>query len=322
MRVENRDRVDACERTDLTDSADKIRCAFKPRTKNLREGRRDSPHYRRWKTKEALKVNINVTSKRTFQPGQYNDTNFQGACGDTGSQGTVIGVNQAKAYCKMTGQRYNLQRSQTRYKFGDGCRNRFGAMEIRLPTPNGSYVPIITDVVQADIPLLLGLDFLRKERLLLNYLTNELESWDYNWQLPLTDKFGHVFVEWRRLSRVLYTKAELQRLHLHFFHPSVGKLFNLLKRARPERADTDVRQMLEEITKACEECRNYSVKPFRFRAAFPPEHVIFNHEIALDLMWLEGQPVLHIVDTHTHFQNAIVIKSKSTRDVWDAFIEG
>lgn len=80
--------------------------------------------------------------------------------------------------------------------------------------------------------------------------------------------------------------------------------------------------MLEQITRASDECRNYSVKPFRLRAALPPEPVIFNHEIVLELIWLDGQPVLQIVDTHIQFQNAIVLKIKSTRDVWDAFIEG
>ena len=43
-------------------------------------------------------------------------------------------------------------------------------MEIRLSIPNGSYLPIIAD---GDIPLLVGLDFMRRERLLLYCLTNE-----------------------------------------------------------------------------------------------------------------------------------------------------
>ena len=284
--------------------------------------KRSIPNFEGWITKEVCQVSVNSTTSSTFESCQYNDRQFQGACGDNGSQGTVIGVKQAKAYCKMTGKRYVLQRSKTRYKFGDGCRNSFGALEIRLTIPHGGYLPIIADVVDADIPLLLGLDLLRQERLLLNYITNELESWSYGWWLPLVNKFGHVFVEWRKPSRVLYTKAELQRLHLRFFHPSVGKLYNLLKRARPKDTNNNVYKILEDITRACNECRNHAVKPFRFRAAFTPERVIFNHELALDLMWLEGQPILHIVDTHTHFQNAIVLKSKSTRDIWDAFVEG
>lgn len=32
-------------------------------------------------------------------------------------------------------------------------------------------------------------------------------------------------------------------------------------------------------------------------------------------------PILHIIDGHTHFQNALLLKGESARHVWDAFIE-
>lgn len=105
------------------------------------------------------------------------------------------------------------------------------------------------------------------------------------------------------------------------FHPSLQKLFNLLKRAKPKKADNDVYKILQDIPRACEGCRNHFVRPFRFRAALPPDQVVFNHEVAIDLMWLEGNPTLHVVDTHTHFQNTVVLRSRSTRDIWDGFVE-
>ena len=80
------------------------------------------------------------------------------------------------------------------HKFGDGFRNGLGNLDMRLSKPNGRHIPIFADVVQADIQLLLGLDFLRQEVLLLNYLENRLESWAFRWNMPLTDKFGHIFV--------------------------------------------------------------------------------------------------------------------------------
>lgn len=71
----------------------------------------------------------------------------------------------------------------------------YPAIELKLPTRNGRYIPLFTGVVETDISLLFGLDFLHKDRLLLNYQTNGLESSDYNWQLPLTYKFGNMFME-------------------------------------------------------------------------------------------------------------------------------
>lgn len=39
-------------------------------------------------------------------------------------------------------------------------------------------------------------------------------------------------------------------------------------------------------------------------------------------MWLNGNPLLHIVDTQTRFQNAILFKREYAKDVWDEFVEG
>lgn len=41
----------------------------------------------------------------------------------------------------------------------------------------------------------------------------------------------------------------------------------------------------------------------------------------MDLKWVEGNPILNIVDTHKHFQNATVIRSKRAEDLRFAFVE-
>lgn len=45
-----------------------------------------------------LKVNFNGGKRKSFNPDQCEDVTFQGGCGDTGSQGSVIGFKQAKSY--------------------------------------------------------------------------------------------------------------------------------------------------------------------------------------------------------------------------------
>lgn len=78
--------------------------------------------------------------------------------------------------------------------------------------------------------------------------------------------------------------------------------------------------------------RNASVvkksTPRRFKVSLLDDKIIFNGFVALDLMWLDIHkkrkrkvPLLHIVDTQTHFQNAVFLKGESVRDVWDGFIE-
>lgn len=86
---------------------------------------------------------------------------------------------------------------------------------------------------------------------------------------------------------IRFTKPELDKLHLHFFHPSTGKLFNLLKRVNPKDTNDSVKQVLDDIAKACSTCSEYHSSPFHFRAAIPPDELIFHHALAIDLIWLK-----------------------------------
>lgn len=130
----------------------------------------------------------------------------------------------------------NLTPSSTTFRFGDGKYESLGKLAIRIPTPNKSYIPLLIDVVSADVPHLLGLDRLDEEQIVPNNVTNQLEKDDGSWTMPITRKRGHLFMTWGS-STVLFTKYELQKLHRHLYHPSSNKLFNLIKRARPDQAD-------------------------------------------------------------------------------------
>lgn len=203
--------------------------------------------------------------------------------------------------------------------FGDSLYASLGHIDIRMPTPDGSYLAFAADVVDADIPLLLGLDVMDRESLVAGNVSNVLISRRHNWRLPITRQHHHLYIKWTT-SQPLYTRAELKKLHLHFFHPSARKLFNLLKRVDPRQTSGDTLSVLENISKSCRTCVVHSPGPHRFRVSFPRSACVFNHELALDLMWLEGQPVLHVVDLHTHFSSAIFLQGKTTAAVWKAFL--
>lgn len=47
---------------------------------------------------------------------------------------------------------------------------------------------------------------------------------------------------------------------------------------------------------------------------------MFNHEKAMYLLWIENAKVLHVVDTHTMFQNAVFINGKSSKDLRESFL--
>lgn len=129
-----------------------------------------------------------------------------------------------------------------------------------------------------------------------------------------------MFIVWG-LESVRFTKTELQKLQLHFFHPNVQKLHNLLRKARQDEVYAKTRRTLEEIADSCRNCRSHRSNPYRIRVPIPENEVKFNHEVAVDLMLLEGNQLVHVLDTQTRFQNAVLLKEESARDVWDAFVE-
>lgn len=88
------------------------------------------------------------------------------------------------------------------------------------------------------------------------------------------------------------------------------KHLSLLQRATRERISTGARAPSDDFTKTCTYCREFSVPPFFFRPSFPPEDILFNHEIAVDILWLEGRPVLHVVCNGTNFQVASALRLK------------
>lgn len=156
---------------------------------------------------------------------------------------------------------------------------------------------------------------------LIPYLgTNTLRCGSTSWNLPIFYSQGHAFII-LTISTTFFTRTELTRLHSHFFHPSAEKLSKLLRRAHPVKATTGVKEMLQQITIACKNFGDYSSRHYRFRVSMPPKEIIFNHEVSIDLLWLDIQPVLRVVCTHTHPGNAVWIKSKTAERIWKTFVE-
>lgn len=241
-----------------------------------------------------------------------------------GATRTCIGWQQAKAYAREHKERLRLTKSEYAFRFGDGLYMSQGVLSVCLPTLDGSFILVRADVVHADVPLLIGLDFLDEEKLVANNVDNVLESRKHGWKMPLTRRGGHLFLKWDT-SPTLHTRRELKKLHHQFWNPSAGKLYNLLKRAKSEDTSAETQEVIEQISSACDTCAKYGKGPHRFRVSLPEGGCVFNRTLALDLMWLKGKPALHVVDDMSididnHFSAAIFLPSKSTKDIWHCFI--
>ena len=184
--------------------------------------------------------------------------------------------------------------------------------------PSGLKI-IKADVVDANIPLLIGLDILDEYGWNVLTVQNQLHSVAEGWKMNLSRRGGHVIAKWDEFFDEFYSREQLQKLHLHFMHPSSEKLLNLLRRAKPEEVDDETKRVLKDITDAFHACQTYSTRPITFQVRFPDE-VVFNKEIRVDIMYLNGIPVLSIVDAGTNFMSARFLTRVNTETVWNTFL--
>ena len=123
---------------------------------------------------------------------------FLGACIDTGAQKSVIGVEQARAYCQFMNVQYEPERMERwmSFKFGNTRHTGLGELEVRMPVDNTYFLSIWIQVVDVNVPLLLGLDLQDAFSMNVDASRDVLRSEERGWSFDLVRKFGHLHVEW------------------------------------------------------------------------------------------------------------------------------
>lgn len=142
------------------------------------------------------------------------------------------------------------------------------------------------------------------------------------WYIPMWRvASNHLYVGVGAPHQTCFTKAQLMKLHKQFFHPSSQKLFNLIKRARPEMATPEILQTIMELSRRCDPCQRIQLAPYRFRVSFGTENIRFNERVLMDVLFLNSKPVLHIVDEGTRFSAARLLPDYSTNTIWKTILE-
>ncbi len=95
-----------------------------------------------------------------------------------------------------------------------------------------------------------------------------------NWFIPMhRAPSSHLHVDMDLSASVHFTRAQLSKLRRQFFHPSAQKLFNLLRRTRPDDATPETLRILEDFSKQCDPIQLISTAPVSFRVSFGAEDV-------------------------------------------------
>lgn len=125
-------------------------------------------------------------------------------------------------------------------KFGQQIARSIGTVLIRLPKDDYSHLTLKMQVVNLNIPLIIGLDILKHHSVLVNNVDNTLFR-ILNLCKPLVYKRGHVFSEWE-VHLIMYTREELNTIHMHFMNPAADLLLELIRGANHESATSSVRE--------------------------------------------------------------------------------
>jgi len=248
---------------------------------------------------------------------RYLASKFQGIIPDTGASSISTARKEQVEALQREHNNLNIlidtsTASKHNVHFSKGNASSLGT--IVVPTPIGT---IRFQVLPTNTPFLLCLKDMDDLKVKFDNITNMLVKQDGS-EIPITRKWGHPFLQLKNLKESIIechlTEIELRRLHRRFGHPSVQRLVNILRRAK-ENFD---QKQIEHLVKHCHQCQAHSRALGRFKFTIRDENIDFNAEIMVDVMYLEGQLVLHVVDVATAFQAARFLTSLDAKSTWEA----
>ena len=257
---------------------------------------------------------------------------------DTACTRTVCGEKWFNGFCEKMGHKISTTPSHRAFKFGDG-KIVYSFQSASIPAVIGSiHCKIDTEIVKADIPLLLSKTSLKRAGAILDLKNDKISMFNQPIQLEFTSS-GHYCVKIldtggkrgntaMRSEEVLEVAQDLSpaekekiltKLHKQFGHASSERLAQLLRNAGT--TDKETLNLLRTVCDSCEVCL-INKRP-------PPKPVVglplateFNEMVAVDLHELEnGTWYLHIIDEFTRFSAGSIMKSKKSSEFVQNFLK-
>ncbi|POS82418.1 hypothetical protein EPUL_005471, partial [Erysiphe pulchra] len=254
---------------------------------------------------------VKIDHETYFVNHRYGPNVFHGILIDT----RAAGISQFKAFESLFGP-HKLDKTCTiNVKFGIGNAPSIGSISVHTPTGHCNF-----HVIDANTPFLLSLLDLDKNKAYFDNLNDmiRLLKNDDCASIPVVGKFGPAFLQWGPMMATtsFLTETELRTLHRRFGHPSVPRLINLLNRAG--HTDENHRRVLNKITEHCQKCQRFGSAPLRFKFTLKDaDNVHFNQSIFADVLYIDGAPVLHVVDEATRFQAARFLPNMTAVTLWE-----
>ena len=258
---------------------------------------------------------------------------------DTGCLKTVAGRPWMDSYIKSRESenlRLNFRREEIKFRFGNGPiyqSKTSWAIEVDI----GKLKTVIwVAVVEADVPLLLGLDYQEKWGIVMDVQEGTLKikatgetfkvktSRKNHWKLKLQSKSLH-----EEASNLVYNvnmedmdkyqlKKHINKVHKNLGHKSQKQLLLLFKMAEQDHSRT--KSAIEEVVDECTICRRFKKTPPRPKIAMK-KATTSNEVISLDLKEFnsENKYVLYMVDEFSGYMKGKVINNKKQETIIKTF---
>lgn len=212
---------------------------------------------------------------------------------------------------------------------------------LKIPTWwGGRKVILNTDIVEDDVPWLIGLETLKNLRTNFHIKGKQLYLTLDNLQGQRIDcredNTGHirisllpeinkrrVWVGWNWTKDRTTWKTNCKRLHLQFGHASFEKLKQLIKDGIGTKGETEeIKEFFEVLKEYCEKCLvclKYKKNPKKPVVGLPLG-TRFNDTVAIDLGDLDGERFMVIVDLMTKYTASTWVKNKTPEEITKNFI--
>jgi hypothetical protein len=199
-----------------------------------------------------------------------------------------------------------------------------GRICVRFPLSATDFAEVQAVVTSGDCPAILGLKDMQRLNCTVDTVQNVLK-FSSGVALPLVRERGHLWLRWTYAEESLFTLSELTQLHARFGHPSPERLAYLLKRAEPNSYEPSTLAELRDIAATCGPFTSNAPKPRTRKVSVPPSDPHFNRVVTIDITYIGGKPVMHVVEKDTSFQAGGFLIGfpastlrESARAVWNA----
>jgi len=263
---------------------------------------------------------------------------------DSGCSKTVAGNKWVQCYMDQLDEK-DLNKieqclSNQTFKFGQGDALASKG-KIKLPAKVGSKSILIeTDIVDADIPLLLSKEALKNAGTLLDFNNDQLtmfgevqtliatESGHY--AIPLTAvhddlRYDEQVILLAKSARNIPAnpKAIAEKLHRQFCHCSDNRLIQLVQSSKlwDDHLQNEIIDNIKITTKNCNICKQFKRAPAVPVVSVPLSNN-FNDVVAMDLIVMsQGTYIVHLIDLFTRYSMACVRKTKRQDCITDAIMK-